>query len=279
VLKSGLAIHILLSGLFLTGNLAQAQQSDCASISRRGTEVILTANSWDPVLAIGETLSDTYGVNVSVESPKWDFPNEAEDVTLADPQYSHEHPTAHYMVIKPHTLEVRFNATGGRINPNDVLSVLRQLVDVANTEMPYAYRLDVNAEDFVIVPTRGKSSTGAMDDVQPLLDRRVTIPPAMRPIYEHGRLLAEQLSKESGLHVGCCQSMVSGIPWGGAKVFYGANDKPAREVLRALIQLNQESSTARSPRPYFDHWVVRCDGTGSPWCFIDVASTFGNRCR
>jgi hypothetical protein len=282
-----LAVRVLTCGFLLCSSLAAGQESECASITTSGTEVNLTANYWDPVLAIGQTLSDKYGINLSVESPTWDFPKDAEDVSLADPNYSAQHPKVHYLVMKPHILQVRFNASdvhdrfngAERINPADVVPLLRQLVDVANRAMPYAYRLDTDGDGYSLVPTRTRNSTGTVEDVQPLLDRHVTIPPAKRPIYQHAMLLAEQLSKQTGLHVSCCQTFVSGVAWGGASVFYGAEDKPAREVLETLIRLDQESSTIRLPRPYFDHWVVRCDGTGSPWCAIDVASTFGYGCR
>jgi hypothetical protein len=235
IIKSG--SRILLSGILLCSPFVFAQQSDCASVTTRGNEVTLAANFWDPVLAIGQTLSDRYGMNLSVESPEWSFPKDAEDVALADPQYSAQHPNVHYMVMKPHTLQVHFNAIDRRINPNDVLSLLRQLADVANEEMPYAYRVDVNDDGYVLAPTKTRNSTGALEDVQPLLDRHVTIPPATRPIYEHAKFLADQLSTQTGLHISCCQTMVAGVPWGGAKVFYGADDKPAREVLRALIRM------------------------------------------
>jgi hypothetical protein len=51
-------------------------------------EVILAADSWDPVLTISDTLAERYGVSVSIESPQWAFPNDMEDVAIADPQFS-----------------------------------------------------------------------------------------------------------------------------------------------------------------------------------------------
>ncbi len=35
---------------------------------------------------MGRSLADRYGINVSVESPKWSFPFDTEDVAIADPQ-------------------------------------------------------------------------------------------------------------------------------------------------------------------------------------------------
>jgi hypothetical protein len=67
--------------------------------------------------------------------------------------------------------------------------------------------------------------------------------------------------------------------WGVAKIRFGADDKPAREVLEALIQLEQQTNAGGAIHPEYNHWEVSCDGTGSPWCFIDVAGRFSGRCK
>jgi len=268
-----------LAGLLVTSLIGGAQNpNDCASVKENGDEVTLRAESWDPVLTIGRTLADRYGINVSVEAPKWAFPGDTEDVAVADPAFSEQHDNIHYDIMKRHAIEVRFS-TSGNGHPDDVARLLRLVADAANKGMPYGYRLDVSGGDYALVPTRTRNSNGDLEDVLPLLDRNVTIPLGTRSIAEHANLMADELSKQTGLHIGCCQALVAGVPWGMAKVRFEADNKPAREVLKWLILAEQQAnSQASSWHPDYDHWVVRCDGTGAPWCFIEVEGKFSSRC-
>jgi hypothetical protein len=269
----------LLASLLVCSVLGAAQGSDCSSVNKTDDEVTLRAESRDPVLAIARTLADHYGISVSIESPKWSFPRDTEDVAVADPVFSLQHGNAHYRIMKRHVVQVRFSALGNGL-PNDVPGLLRQVADAAKKEMPYAYRLDVSGNDYALVPTRTRNSKGELEDVQPLLDRHVTIPPGTRSIAEHAKLMAAQLGQQTVLHVSCCQSYVAGIPWGLAKVAFEADDKPAHEILKSLIQIEEQAnSEAPNRHPDFDHWTVSCDVTGAPWCFIEVASKFTSRCR
>jgi hypothetical protein len=78
----------LLVSLLMPSILGGSQHPDCVSAGKTGDEVTLTAESWDPVLALGSTLANQYGVNVSIEAPKWAFPGDTEDVAVADPAFS-----------------------------------------------------------------------------------------------------------------------------------------------------------------------------------------------
>lgn len=267
----------IVAGLLLCWTSATAQSSDCATVVAGENEVVLSADSSDPVLAIATTLADRYGIRVSVESPQWAFPADTEDVAIADPQFSAQHQNVHYLIMKRHFIQVRFPAAADA-PPMD--SLLRQVVEGANKVMPYAYRLDVLDHEYAFVPTKTRNSAGELEEVQPLLDRHVSIPAGSRPIAKHARLMADQLSEQTGLHVSCCQTMVAGIPWGQAEVLFQADDEPAREVLRRLIRLEQQqNSQASSRHPAYDHWTVLCDGTGALWCFIEVRGTFASHCR
>jgi hypothetical protein len=271
--------HVFLFAGLLATSLLGGQQdpNDCASLKENENEITLRAESWDPVVTIGRTLSDRYGINLSVEAPKWAFPGDTEDVAIADPTFSAEHNNIHYDVMKRHALEVRFSTSG---DPIDVARLLSQVVEAANKEMPYGYRLDVDGNAYALVPTKTRNSNGDVDDVLPLLDRRVTIPLGTRSIAEHANLMADELSRQTGLHIDCCQSYVAGVPWGMAKVEFQADNKPAREILTWLIHAEQQSnSQASSQHPNYDHWVVRCDGTGAPWCSIQVEGTHSALCR
>ncbi|HSY31744.1 MAG TPA: hypothetical protein VLA42_07130 [Verrucomicrobiae bacterium] len=229
-------------------------------------------------MTVGGMLADRYGIKVSVEAPKWAFSGDTEDVAVADPAFSEQHDHIHYEVMRRHAIEVRFSTTGNG-HPDDVAGLLRQLADAANREMPYEYRLDVSGDDYALVPTRTRNSKGDLEDVSPLLDRNVTISSGIRSIAEHANLMADALTKQTSWRIGCCQSLVAGVPWGMAEVRFEADHKPAREVLKSLILIEQQANSQGSSRhPDYDHWVVRCDGTGAPWCFINVEGKSSSWC-
>ena len=79
------AFVFLLAGLLVPSFVGNAQNSTCVSFQENGDEVIVRAESWDPVSAIGRALARRYGIDVSVEAPKWAFPGE---LARLDPQQS-----------------------------------------------------------------------------------------------------------------------------------------------------------------------------------------------
>ena len=270
---------LLLAALLVTPLIASAPSfNDCATAEKNGDEITLRDESWDPVLAVGVTIADRYGIKVSVEAPKWDFPSDTEDVAVADPEFSEQHDHIHYAVMRRHAIEVRFS-TSGNGHPDDVAGLLRQLANAANREMPYEYRLDVSGDDYALVPTRTRNSKGDLEDVSPLLDRKVTISSGTRNIAEHANLMADELSKQTGLRIGCCKSSLTGVPWGMAEVKFEADHKPAREVLKSLMLIEQQANSQESGRhPDYDHWIVRCDGTGVPFCSIQLEGKSSSWC-
>lgn len=269
-------IDILIAFVLWTGRL-EAQNSECGTATKSRDVVTLTAYSWNPVLAMGRALG-MYGVSVSIESPRWAFPFDTENVADADPIWSSQHNNAHYLLMKRHLLELQFEAPRNS-TPADIPHVLHQLSDAANKEMPYTYRLDATDGEYALVPTTTLNAAGKLEDVQPLLDHRLTIPLGQRSIAAHAELMAKQLSEQTGLHVSCCESVVAGIPWGMQTISFEAHDKAAREIVRTLIHLeDEENSKSPSHHPSYDHYSVNCDGTGAPWCFIEVASKYSFSC-
>jgi hypothetical protein len=101
-------------------------------------------------------------------------------------------------------------------------------------------------------------------EITPLLDRRITIPPGTRTIAETANLMAEALSAQTGLKVGCCEGAVAGIPWGMAEITLEVQDEPARIVLKRLV------TEAAVNQPDGDYWLQRCDPLPSTWCFINL---------
>src|SRR5215831_13090023 len=81
--------------------------------------------------------------------------------------------------------------------PDDVARLLLQVADAANKEMPYGYRLDARGGDYALVSVTTRNSAGELENVLPLLDRKVTIPLGTRMIVEHAKLMADELSKQT----------------------------------------------------------------------------------
>jgi hypothetical protein len=254
-----------------------AQNSECAKVERNGDTITVVTDSIRPLDSIANALSQRFNVSVSAEEPESQSPEDFVDVAKADPQWSSEHQTAHYQVPKRRHIEARFPAA--RIgHPLDVRAALQQVVESANRETPFGYRLDSDGEFFSFVPTTTSSANGEVMSVTPLLDRKVTIPPGSRRIIESAEVLADSLSRQTGLRVSCCQSLVAGVVWGTAIVPFEAHDEPARKVLVRLIKANQLSEERSSSRSLvgWNRWSLRCD---DGWCFINLSSFDGGGCR
>jgi hypothetical protein len=206
---------------------------------------------------------------ISSEEPQYLFDGDEEDVSLADPEWSAQHPKAHYLVRRRQRFSIPFS-TFSDGNPAHPEQMLQQIVDAANSEMPSGYRLQKDEEFFSFVATKTRNAQGMVVESTPLLDRRVSIPPGTRTLAESGRLLADALSAQTGLKVSCCQTLVAGIPWGMAEAPFEAHDEMARSVLERLIRLDLQS-----PNGKLVHWLVRCD---AGFCFIDLQGLWGGSC-
>ena len=266
-MQRSFAIVILLA----VSTWGMAQTDECAKVEKTGESVTVVADSIRPVDSIANTLAQRFGIVVSAEEPQYQFSEELEDVSKADPRWSAEHPNVHYQVPKRRHIELRFplSPSGTLLDPT---AALRQVVEKANQQTPFGYRLDVDGEFFTFVPTTTRNSSGSVVPAIPLLDRKVTIPSGTRRINEHAKMMADSLSTQTGLRVGCCQTAIAGIPWGMAIVTFEAHDEPARKVLERLIRLNQESSRVSSR----NNWMLRCD---HEWCFINLSNVLGAGCR
>jgi hypothetical protein len=263
--------------LFLTAfvlaisTLCAAQTNECAKVERNGASVTVIADSIRAVDSIANALAQRFGILVSAEEPQYQYSEDFEDVSTADPQWSAEHPTAHYLLPKRRRIEVRFPISGTG-TPLDVRAVLQRVVEEANQQTPFGYRLDIDGEFFALVPTTTRNANGKVIPATPLLDREVTVPAGTRQIRESAKMMADALSAQTGLRVSCCQSGFTGIPWGMAVVPFEATDEPARKVLERLIALDQESNTVSSRK----NWLLHCD---KEWCFINLSTPFGGGCR
>lgn len=133
--------------------------------------------------------------------------------------------------------------------------LLQALVDEAKHQLGSEYRVDGR-----ILIQEGPGRT------MPLLDRPITIPSGIRSLAESAGILSQELSKQTGFRVHCCQAAIAGIPWGMQSVWFGAKEEKARSVLGRLIALSLEGQ----PNRYY--WLLRCDPKTGGWCFVNLMS-------
>jgi hypothetical protein len=225
---------------------AAPQTSDVAHVERRGDSAVLSVNTFRPLDAIAAKLESQFGFVVSAEDPLFQFRGDMMDISLEVPRVR-----SGTLVPARWGFQVRFpvNPDGFPQNAHDLLA---SIVAEASLQSPFAYRLDEVGGAFFFVPIRTRDAQGRSIAITPLLDRVVTIPPGVRRINESASLMAADLSRQTGLRVSCCQSLIAGYPWGMEHVMFAANNEPARSVLRRLG---------------LNHWHVRCD---EKFCFIDI---------
>ena len=236
----------IVAGCILSSLMAAAPDPEAASIVRHGDISILAVHTFRPLDAIATALESQFGIAVSAEDPLFQFRGDMMDISPEVPKLRKG-----TLVPARWGFEVQF-ATMPDGAPRDVRDLLNRVVAAANAQSQFAYRLDEDSGAFSFVPTRTHDPQGNSIEMTPLLDRPVTILQGVRRINESAALMADELSKQTGMRVSCCQSSVAGIPWGMDKMAFGANGEPARVILKRLG---------------LSHWHVRCDET---FCTIDM---------
>jgi hypothetical protein len=230
-------------------------------VERNGSQATLIVDSSRPLDSAAITIAEQLGVPVNCEDPPYIYKDDVKDVT-AD-AWRRLHPSERALIPKGGRLEVQFTSRPDGF-PEDMRGLLQGLIDKANGQFPFGYRLDVDVDSLSLVPTRTRDLLGQVVEITPLLDRRITIPLGTRTVAEIANLMTAQLSAQTGLHVSCCQGVVAGIPWGMTKADFEAQDEPARSVLRRLIASELQG------RPNGYYWLQRCDPLPSQWCFINL---------
>src|SRR6202167_5921523 len=148
---------ILICGLAIAASTS-GQITECAKVTRSGDEVTMIADSIRVVDSIANTLAQRYGVLVNAEEPQYQFSGDLQDITEADPGWSAQHPKVHYRVPARRHMETRFSILRG--SPSDVEGLLRQVLEEANQQTPFRYRLDADGEFFSFVPYATRDANG-----------------------------------------------------------------------------------------------------------------------
>jgi hypothetical protein len=115
----------------------------------------------------------------------------------------------------------------------DVRQALADLVETANAQLPFAYRIDRNGDTFSLVATRTRDEQGRAIDLTPILDHHISIPLGTRRFYEHINLLTHALEDKQNSH---------------CLLFAGAESQPGHSSRFGLTTNRREalSSTGQS---------------------------------
>jgi hypothetical protein len=263
MLSTGVCSHMRRFSLYVFAGaiVGIAQSPEAGRIERFGSQATLIVDGPRPMDSAAITLAEQFGMNVSVEDPPYLFRDDVKDVTAEVARTPI--PSRRVLVPRGGRLALEFSVRADGF-PDDVRGLIKTLVDQANAQFPFAYRVDPMGSSYVIVPTRMRDALGNVIEITPLLDRHVNIPLGTRTIAETANLMAEALSAQTGLHVSCCQAFVAGIPWGRLPTTFEAHDESARSVLTRLIMADLQG------KPNHYYWLQRCDPLPSNWCFINL---------
>jgi hypothetical protein len=247
-----------------------AQGQEFARVLRNGEQATLSVFGPRPVDLAAKKLVDEFRVVINVEDPLYFYSD--------DVQFSHVAASGKQVTIpRASLLEVRFNVRpDGSLQ--DIRQVLADLVETANVQLPFAYRIDRDGETLTLVATRTRDEQGRSVDLTPILDRRISIPLGTRRFFEHVNLLTHALEKQTGVHVGCCTGTADNQP--GPLIAFRADDEPARSAFLRLVRSRPaRSHLVRSEsggyhlvtdEPGGYHWLMRCQ-PGDSSCFINLA--------
>jgi hypothetical protein len=266
---AGVMTVLLLAALAAARSLVvEGQSSEFARLIRNGETGILSVFGPRPLDLAAGKLADEFGIGVNVEDP-------AVYTYADDVQLSHVTPVGKRVFIpKFRFLELRIDVApdGSLAHLPDTLS---DLVETANVQMPFRYRVDITGTDtFTLVPTAARDDAGNSVERMPLMEYRVTVPLGTRKVYEHISLMMQALEAQTGIRVTCCQPGVGGVPWGSNVVAFEARGEVVRTAFLRLVRSvpslpprTQGRLVERETGRYY--WLMRCQPR-EPWCAINV---------
>jgi hypothetical protein len=252
--------------------LLAAQGQEFARVLRNGEQATLSVFGPRPVDLAAKKLVDEFGVAINVEDPVYIYRDDVQDIGVA-------RSGKRILIPKASLLEMRFDLRpDGSLR--DVRELVQDLVNTANTQLPFAYRIDRDGDTFTLVATRTRDEQGRSVELTPILDRHVTIPFGARRFFEHVNLLTRALEEQTGVHVACCSGIAPSQP--EPLIEFRADDEPARSAFLRLVrsQPPRQSCVPIEPGrtachlvpsdPGGYYWLMRCQ-PGEPTCFINLA--------
>ena len=242
--------------ILLSASILFAQGGEFARTEWSRNQGMLIADGGRPVAASASELARRFGIAISVEDPEYIHQADVVDVTAQVARSAVDH---RILVPRSVQLHVPFEATADG-SPTNRVALVDALIEAANAEVPFGYRLETTSTPFAIVPTKTRNADGEIVEMTPLLDRLVSIPLGRRKVNESASLLAQALSAQTALTVSCCQGAIAGVPWGLEEADFGADNEPARSVLRRLLRLTSGRWI----------WLMNCDPAPTQFCFINL---------
>ena len=222
------AALLLVFAVILSG-VSSAQPQEFARLLRNGEQATLSVFGGRPVALAAKKLVDEFGVSINVEDLVSMYRDDFQDIT--PPRVASS--AKRSLVPRASLLELRLDLRpDGSLR--DVRQVLADLVETANAQLPFAYRLDKDGDSFTLVATRTRDEQGRSIDLIPILDRHITITLGARHFQQHAQLLTGALEEQTGFHIGCCSAAAESQP--GPFFTFGADDEPARIALLRLLR-------------------------------------------
>ena len=133
---------------------------------------------------------DEFGGAINIEDPAYLRQDDVREVGVV-------HSELRFLVPKASSLEMRLNLrTDGSLQ--DIGQVVRDLVDTANAQLPFSYRILNDGNVFTLVPALTRDEQGRSIELTSILDRHVTVPLGSRTIFEHVNLLMQTLQQQTG---------------------------------------------------------------------------------
>ena len=211
--------------------LSSAEDAEFARVVRNGGTATLRVFGARPVDLAARKLVEEFALAVNVEDAFYMNLQDLEEVKPPRAAAS----GSRLLAPKPSSLELRLdlNADGSL---RDARKVVQDLVDAANTKLPFQYRVDTDGGVFTLVATRTRDDRGRSVELNPMLDRQVSVPLGTRSILEHVRLLTQALGEQTGFHVDCCDTAAAASGWGSNIISFEAREEMARTVLLRLIR-------------------------------------------
>ena len=221
----------LISGLAAAQSVPRPKFFDHAVIQHSGPEVTVVANDPIPLLQAVSDLRLEYGWRINWESAPGYSHFDLVDAT--DPKWRAAHPGEKGATRPAGGLfTATFPEPKEASNVSDERDALARLIDEYNaTDNPGKYILRAEADGkFTIIGTRIRDETGALREMQPLLDTPVTLAKAPRNVYDTIEAILGALQSVTGkkvLFVAASSSLFinTQVNMGGEKV-------PARDLLQ-----------------------------------------------
>jgi hypothetical protein len=238
--------------------LLVAVWAGASSLAAYAQSASIVVTSGRPVASAAEQLEALYGIPVTYEDPPYVHESEIRDVTSqvrrdgqADPKVFVPRGGTFSFVYDASSIGADDRSQKAARASNTIIEVLRSYAALRNAEV---FRLAQENGLLHIVPTHFVNSSGQLEQMQPLLDTAISVPPKERD----GASLVSEICQS--LSTATHQTVIVGTgPWAlfaADATTITTSGESARSVLSRLLA---EMPVALSWRLLYDpglHWYV-----------------------